>query len=430
MPPPPPRRRPVALAFLVLGGCFYLVPFKYAPSPPESGDALSPMDGSPATGCTAVTIDSEGDAAPLALMNVTVLSATGVGYAGSAYPGATSSAAINRSGLPCTGQSQALAPTDLSSGATGDDPTWTATATTTDGTIGTLDDCFVDVAGACANADACSGNYSLTVLPQSGAVENCGDLDPTRIELEVSFPNPGSTPPPSDCEPGTGRFVLLPLHAFDRDVDGSRAEVLRAVQVSGTGTVTARADVTNVTPVGTMPASLRVARRAQSFRFDTADALANADQVSAVVSGSTGFSAGQVAGNAPFILGEVSEAAAWGNQVDMTWTCGTSGPTRTRPQGYQLRLSDLGCGAAQKLTVRPVLTQGPRRLEWEFYGDLGYREITLLGTNDTFAFSRDSFHVAGRWLGVSGQQAQLQLDAAAVAGVDYCTTGTYTLPQE
>ncbi len=236
--PPPPDRRLLALALLVLSGCFYLVPFKYAPSPPESGDALSSMDGSPATGCTAVTIDSEGDAAPLELMNVTILSAKGVGYSGSAYPGATSSAAINRSGLPCTGQTQALAATDLSSGATGDDPTWTATATTTDGTIGTLDDCFVDVTGACANADACSGNYSLTVLPQSGAIENCDDLDPTRIELEVSFPNFGFAPPSSDCDPGTGRFVLVPLHAFDRDADGSRAQVLRPVQVSGTGTVT------------------------------------------------------------------------------------------------------------------------------------------------------------------------------------------------
>lgn len=404
------------------------MPFKYAPE--EGLDAFTVFTGDPSTGCTSHT-DSEVTGTTVELGTVRITQAAAVGFDGAQYPGTGPVAVISRVDSACDGFTDSLEAMDLSSSASGPDPTWEAVTDDSTGTLSTLGDCLAEGAtGSCADPDACSGQYVITVLPTSEDVGLCQDLSPVRAELEVEFPNDGSTPVESDCTPGTARFSLFPLYSFDSNGDGLLTVVMRAVELTGTAVMTNRADITSVSPVGTMPATLRVVERGHDFHLDADDHLVDQDEVSSVVSGTTSFGADTVGGNPPFIFEGVSlSAVAAGKKVDATWTCGTTGATHTASQGYQLRLSDAGCSAVQKLTVRPVLT-GTRRLDWEFYGDGTHRIPTPLGISDSFSYSAGTLAITGAWLGTVGQNARIRLDSITVGGLPQCSTGVYTLTRE
>ena len=169
----------------------------------------------------------------------------------------------------------------------------------------------------------------------------------------------------------------------------------------------------------------------EPYTYSVDDTLVNAGQIATVVSGTTAFSSGTLRGNSPFVASEMSVADLNDYEVDMTWTCGSGAPAVTRPAGYTFKLSDLGCPATQRMTLR--VANVPPRVTVELYGYIGscFTSSTAPTADGAgFVFHEGGLVVAGAVVSSNAQQAVVKLEAATYDGVAACTPGTYTLPRE
>ncbi len=288
----------------------------------------------------------------------------------------------------------------------------------------------------CANTDdpmSCSGTYRPRMFDVPSPYV-CNDIFPTRIDFElVEILSAQKSPAQSDCTPGAGRFRLLPVHGFDHDRDGRYAMSFLPFQTSGTGVMTRRAWVTSISPVSVPSGyTLRAVHEDAGYDFSAADQLNNATAISTAITQPTTFATGAMMGSPAFTVSEIMASESASFEVDMAWSCGTGGTTVTRPQGYQFRLSDIGCPATQKMTLRYVNT-APKRVMIEQYGNAAMSKVeptVTTGQGQAFVFEVGDLMIDGAVVSATSTQAVVRIDEVTWNGVSACTPGTYTFEVE
>ncbi len=243
----------------------------------------------------------------------------------------------------------------------------------------------------------------------------------------------------STCVPGSGEFRLIPWRVVDNDHDDDPAVILKAVQTSGTGSLTGAAWISTVAAVQDQGEPLRVLHVNSPYKLDGSDRLVNASSISSVVPPQgIAFSAGTVSGAPHFILEEVLSGTPGDFLVDIQWTCGSVGPEESvsLDQGYVLKLSDLGCigSPPQMFTLRPSPEATPTWVDIQVYGEVfDAIRLPLSDTPTGRAFSYVWHH-----LEVEGELqthdpstgATVRLDKLTWKGVNVCVSGTYFAPPE
>ncbi|HNH49028.1 MAG TPA: hypothetical protein PKY30_18430 [Myxococcota bacterium] len=285
---------------------------------------------------------------------------------------------------------------------------------------------------SCPGTEACSGEYQTTIT--NTTINNCADLSPMYFTFSThSTASTAYTSSNAECAAGSGRFFLVPILRHNRDFDGSEHVAFLPIQKTGTGVMTRQAWISAITPVN-LPSggTLRVVKQVSLFTFNGEDALYNATNISTVLpSGTTNFGANVLRGDPPFVGEELNPSNITSYEVDMTWTCGTGGTPKTLPQGYQFRLSDIGCSGNQKFTLR--YATNPKRVYLELYGSPNYQLVeptTTTSTGEAFAFDKPTFQVDATVLSTSSTQATVRIDEISLSGVELCTPGTYTFEAE
>lgn len=284
--------------------------------------------------------------------------------------------------------------------------------------------------GGCAETEACSGTYTFTAQ-QYG--QDCRNLKPFHMEFETAQPaSAEKSSTDSDCEPGSGHFRLYPIFQQDRDHDNARTLTFLPMQTSGTGVMTRTAWITTISPTN-LPsaANLRVLKQANAFHISATDLLDNASTLSVPVNGNLSFDGGILRGDPPFVAERIPIGNAYNYEMDMSWTCGSAGPARTLPHGYQFRLSDIGCTGNQKLTLR--YAANPNRVYLEQYGNPNFQLVeptTSVQDGQAFAYDDGGFSLDATILAVSSTQATVRIDSMSLGQLPLCTPGTYTFGSE
>lgn len=242
------------------------------------------------------------------------------------------------------------------------------------------------------------------------------------------------------CSAGSGSFRLLPVHTKDRDHDGAKTIIFRALQKSGTGSLTAAAWITAITPTQTRGRPLRAIKAGASYRLSTSDALQNPTLVSSPLSltSTTQFNAGIIGGNVPFVSEEVPTNTYLDWTVDLTWECAAPNEFEdvAPPQGYTFSLATLGCpgGYPQKFVLRPNAANSPTWMSIALYGAVSDPDwVPLTGTNDGYAFtwSKAGLVVEGRIISLNAQTgAEVAIDSVTWGSAAVCDADTYTFPPE
>jgi hypothetical protein len=311
--------------------------------------------------------------------------------------------------------------------------TWTHVVADGDPDEGTMFNCGPDSTGS-TEPEACSGLYRVTVAPTPSGLASCGDLGTPDLTLDGTFTTARRYRPEAECTNGSGRFTLYPLVLRDADGDGQADMIFRGVQTSGTGVLTSRSSVTSISVVSAPGPAIRVIKAAKTYRFDSSDQLVDAGNNSVALSGTTNFSTGTVGGNPDFVVVEGVPDDSFEYQVDMTWSCESTGGTADpAAKGYQFALSTLGLYIPQKLVMRPRFNVTPKRIEWELYGDPRARITVPVETTTeghAFAFELGQLSLDGVVLSAGAQTATVRLDLLQFTGVDFGTPGTYTINVE
>lgn len=236
----------------------------------------------------------------------------------------------------------------------------------------------------------------------------------------------------AECSSGTGRFFLLPILYNDMDKDGNYSVVFTPIQQSGTGVMTRQAWISSISPVNLPSGSqMKVVKQTPSFRFTSTDALENASSIATSITGTTNFDSQVLRGDPPFTVEEMALSNLGAYTVDMTWSCGSGGTTRTLPQGYQFRLSSIGCSGNQKFTLRYATS--PNRVYLEPYGNPSVSSVeptTTTSTGQAFVFEHNGIVLDATIISTNSTHAVVRIDEISVDGVDQCTPGTYTFEVE
>lgn len=284
---------------------------------------------------------------------------------------------------------------------------------------------------SCGLPEACSGAY--TVYINDTNVSDCNLFDIVQLTYRsnttASTENTSSN---AECSAGSGRFALLPVLYNDMNVDNSYGVTFLPVQKTGTGVMTRQAWVSSISPVnfpsGTV---LRVIKQTPSFHMTDTDTLASASEISTQISGTTSFGSNVLRGDPPFVAENIPLSDLGAYEVDMTWTCGSGGNALTLPQGYQFRLSDIGCSGNQKFTLR--YATNPKRVYLELYGNPNFRRVEPTSTTSdgqAFIFEQDQFLLDAAVVSTSSSQAVVKINEISINGTSYCTPGTYTFQAE
>lgn len=315
---------------------------------------------------------------------------------------------------------------------------WRASATDT-GDLGTLTSC----------GTSCNWEWLVTQIadPDRAANGTCYEYRVPHLYVCLQGHSPApywpvvrvaaETSSSATCRPGSGRFRLLRTRKMNLDQDLDQTYVLRPIQLSGSGTLTADARITLVTPLEEWGDSLQVLRgdgaRAEIGFDDRAYALSGG--VTTVRTPWSSFVDGDLPGGTMFVLQERTGASVAPVDVDLEWSCSPrfADMERELPQGYSFTLSDLGCSVdiAQRFTFR-VGGVAPRRwLRVELYGvpEVG-RTILLSGVPGSERFATDigSLHVEGRLSSESKRTgAGVALDSVSYRGVSVCEPGAHVV---
>ncbi len=292
---------------------------------------------------------------------------------------------------------------------------------------------FTSTSALTCSTESCGmGVWGVELYPSDSLVagrtlgEWCHEMTPTCISIESKLPDSEVEPTEASCVAGAGRFQLVPIEAADLNGDGMARTTYLPAQVSGSGSLTNAASVTQVSLVDDSGYPLRVLKRAAEAQFLVNDTLQSPASVSTLLTGQHSFAASPLRGmpkflHPPMLLGTLVDA-----QVDLTWSCGAADTVVTPDQGYSLALSAMGCPAIQRVTMRP----GDTSVRLEFYGNASYALTTNLAADGSFSFNRDGLAVSGKVLSAGANGASVQLLSATFDGVSQCTPGTYTWPPE
>mgnify|MGYP007066201706 CR=1 FL=1 len=294
--------------------------------------------------------------------------------------------------------------------------------------------CLGDATTYCSNAEdanACSGKYKVSIVRPAG-IADCTDFEPVRFDLDlVDLSGARSSTASSDCTSGSGRFDLLPVARGDHDGDGDFYTSFVPIQRTGTGVMTNQAWVTSVILVDDNGNDLRVIEDGEDFVWNSSDQLVNYSSISTAITGQHSFSQGVISGNPPFVAWGSPRADLDDMVVDMAWSCGTGGNTVTRAQGWQFKLSDIGCDPVQKITMRYATS--PNRIEFEPYGNPNLAVVApATTTQDGKAFSVDLWGLVleGTLTDWDANEASVTFDSIEFLGDSACTADDYTFNAE
>lgn len=302
-------------------------------------------------------------------------------------------------------------------------------------TFGTeIDDALAAAGDTCSNYDDDDASTSHDDM------EVCAYLD--------YLPEPPTPPPAASCTAGHGRFGLVALHWQDLDGDGLYAGMLKPLQETGRGAMTADAIVSKIKLVDAHGATVRAVRDGSTFSFDDSDALVTTARGSTLLSDrrTTSFGVGKVPslhGTVQFAL-EKRTLDGTRLEADITWTCPLAAKSDRSsvpptPQGYTAAVGDFGCSyyKAQQLTVRPIPEDDPTFAEVTLYGmGLHKAQVPLRRNDDAdghryyFAYDAHGFDIEGSIGDADAGTLPVTLDVLRYHGVDYCTTGTYAIGVE
>lgn len=225
---------------------------------------------------------------------------------------------------------------------------------------------------------------------------------------------------------------VAPHRGQDMDMNHHYELSLVPMQLSGTGVMTRRAWVTNISPVN-LPSgvTLRAITATDKFHVNRRDQLMSPSTTSLTISGSTTLSTGALRGDPIFVAENVSIEDAAAMTVDMSWTCGASVQTVPKSRGYVFRPADIGCTGIQKLVLR--YDSSPNRVTLEQYGDPSIAVVeptTTTSLGQAITFERGSLALDATLISHTTNAAVLKIDSLSWNGAALCTAGTYTLPAE
>jgi hypothetical protein len=225
---------------------------------------------------------------------------------------------------------------------------------------------------------------------------------------------------------------------MDKDHDGSYTMIQRAVQTSGTGTLTNAAWITYAKATQAQGQALRAIRVNRPYRIGADDLLETPSLVSVgVPTAGMSYPVGMLSGAAPFVVQEAPGTTPASFSATLSWTCGTPTPAETvlAEPGFTFTLPSLGCPLTwpQKFVVRPEPVLAPTELVFSIYGAMTDQvavPLQVVGQSRTFDYTYGDVHLAGELLAWGSNGATLRLDNIAFRGVSACQAGTYNLPPE
>lgn len=292
-----------------------------------------------------------------------------------------------------------------------------------------------------------------------------------------SFPNLTFAPFPRDstistagasmCQPGRGTFMLLPIHISDRNRDGVTTGIMRALQVSGTGTLTDDAWITQIGG-GIGGSSVFGVRSGNRVALGATDELLNAESTGILVSGQIAeVPSGVLGGGTPFVGTLHSGTSMPQGLLEMGWTCpeaptksdletpsssasasapdsiastakldqNLAAPALSAANEFEFSLGDLGCPVdwPQKFTARLLDTEkGRPRLTVGLLGSPSAQGVVRLHRGSTrpdyrFTFESRGLTIQGEVMVSDGTTAMVRLDEVEYAGVNLCSPGIYPL---
>lgn len=291
--------------------------------------------------------------------------------------------------------------------------------------------CADVVVAAGENHEPCKGTYTL-IDPTPGGP--CGDKGPVGIDFQgIILGNDEAASAAANGASGSGIFMLLPTSIADNDGDGDFHARLLPIMLSGSGKLTANAVIDAISSV-TIPSGgmLRLLHDGTpAFRWAHDDSLVNAGSISTSITGAVNFSTPNPKAPGVFVGNGIPASSLDDYLVSMSWTTITnSGPTL--PQGWSLKLQDIGCSTyKQYFTVRRMTS--PERVTVEPYGFPSERRVfpaTHSTGTTSFDISYADLHLAGQLQSMSSQGATLVLSTMTYSGSNVCSTGTYSMAPE
>ncbi len=302
-------------------------------------------------------------------------------------------------------------------------------------TGGTNDFLDCNQLGGCSSPDnsGCNGVYEVTIQGAASGGK-CDSYNNVYTSLEAySVTAARMMNPAADCSSGGGRFQLVPIQAANNDGDDRYSIVYMPIQKTGGGVMTRASWVTSIDSIN-IPSgyTIRVIHSDSTFSWGSNDELVNASQISTVLGASNTFNSGVIDGNPIFVVEEVSDTDLMDFSLDIQWTCGGAYTAANSPQGYQFRLSDIGCtGYNQRLTLR--YASSPNRVSLEQYGTSAVSRTEPTATvvdGEAFVFDREGLLIDGVLLSHSPSSATVRLDTIQAGGINVCQTGTYVFSAE
>lgn len=300
--------------------------------------------------------------------------------------------------------------------------------------------CDPTAAGSgCEDPDACSGTYGADIYDSAlvGIEGGCEELD-GHAEIYLAWADgkstPAGAPPPTDCVSGSGRFKLWPYLMQDFDRDGSSSAVLAPMMVDGTGVMTGRSWISQISVINKPEgSSLRVIKPLVQFQFDGDDRLSNPAMSGYLLTASHSFSGGQLVGNPQFVFDEVDPGSLGTVEVDVSWTCDLAMPVVSAPLAWKLKVADLSCSGLGEQLYSFRYDALHSRVSFGLYGSpylQVYADAQSTVDGSAFTFEFNGAVVDGVILSYSTEQATVRLDEVSYMGLPVCATGTYTLPGE
>lgn len=243
-----------------------------------------------------------------------------------------------------------------------------------------------------------------------------------------------TAPDDAECEAGSGRFALQPVQLTDHDEDGNVTVAFQALQTTGTGALTGLAWITEIAPVETQGAALRVMKVNQVLKVSPNDLIENATTRSfGIPSTGATFSVGNVSGSTAFLAVEIDGDLPANLSVDLEWECG-SGQEQSGPTGYRLddqSFDDCAVEFAQQFVIRPNFVSGEptnfRLMPYGIQGSWVTVPVDEVGNAHVWEYDQLGFHASGTLDSWDAEELTLTLDSLTWEETELCESGTYTL---
>lgn len=240
------------------------------------------------------------------------------------------------------------------------------------------------------------------------------------------------------CQPGSGRFRLVPIAALNRDHDNEVSYRMQPVLLEGTGQLTSTAWFSRIKLTYPLDQSVRVmGREAAGPFFDELDRFSATTFPHAIVdSGGIHLTEGAITGSTPFLVEHFPILAAPDFTFEADWACADdefSDVATDDEPNYSFSIADLDCLAdwPQRVSISPAPPGSGGRMRVELEGLPEGRTwiSTTPGTQgDQFTIERRGMRVSGAVLtNPAGEPISVRLDEASYQGVPLCLPSTLPL---